>query len=197
MRVPVRLLRVPEHEAAEDDDADADQHQAIARIGRAEDVDGAADRLVQALVAEAEDRLGALAQQQAQAPGHDQRVERPLVERPHQPALDRVAEHAADDERERHRREVRPAVLLRDVGAVGADHHQLAVREVEDAEQAEHDRQAERQDRQRGDPEQRVQRLGDEDRPSTSDGGRRLSGAARRMTTRRAASLRPCRRCRS
>ena len=53
---------------------------------------------------------------------------------------------------------------LRNVGAISADHDELAMRDVEHAEQAEDHGKAKSEDRKRGDGVEDVDRLGDDQR---------------------------------
>ncbi len=102
-------------------------------------------------VLRAEQRSRRLDQQQAQAVGREQRLERPAVEETHDGALD----DDADDERARKRRGKRggeipverarrilPECVLHDERRVRADHQELAVRHVDDAHQPVGDREA-------------------------------------------------------
>ena len=190
MRVPVRLRPYQSSRRAQHDDADHDQQQAIARVGRAEYLDRAADRLVQALVAEARTSP----RRTCAAAGSGPRS-RPAC----RTAAGRAAAPASARPRSRARRRpraasgiaatIRPALRLDDVGAVGADHHQLAVREIEHAEQAEHDREPEREERQRA--RSRTARSAPARRATGSTAGPSARGEAA------APGIRPGRRCRS
>jgi hypothetical protein len=98
-----------------------------------------------------------LHQDQADAPGGQQGLERPAV----QPADHAALEHRADQRGQeagrdgRHHVEVEGArgrycleQVLHQVGGIGADHHQLAVRHVDDAHQPVGDGQAQRHQQQ-------------------------------------------------
>ena len=98
-----------------------------------------------------------LLQDQRQAPGRQQRFQRPAVEEADDALLDQDADHAGDHEGERHRDQQRIVeqagaagadVLLHHEGDVGADHHHLAVRHVDDAHHAEGDGKPDRGEQQ-------------------------------------------------
>ena len=105
-----------------------------------------------------------LLQDQADPPGGQQRVERTLVEITDQAALQRIAEHAGDDECQHDPEEDvdvhQPGEETLEqhgsaVAAVRPHGHQLAVGHVDDAHEAEHDRQPQRhqhQDREDAQP---------------------------------------------
>ena len=164
MRLPVRLCPYQSDERRDDRERNGDQQQTIDRIFGAEQLDRAGQRNVHALIAEPENRFGDLAQQQAQAPGRHQRVERPAVERTDHDPLDRKTEDRAHRQRQRQRGEIGPAAGLRHVGAIGADHDEFAMRDIEHAEQAEDHSKPERENRKRGDAVENVDRLGDDQR---------------------------------
>ena len=102
----------------------------------------------------AENRTCRLLQDQADAPGSQQRIDLTAV----QPGNDQLFQHDTEQERrrkgERQRCDVVPVAhgawqkcrehLLGDVGHVCADHNELAVRHVDDAHQSERDGQSER-----------------------------------------------------
>ncbi len=98
-----------------------------------------------------------LLQDQRQAPGREQRFQRPAVEEADDALLDQDADEARHHESQRHRDQQRIVeqpraagadVLLHHEGDVGADHHHLAVRHVDDAHHAEGDGKADRGEQQ-------------------------------------------------
>ena len=120
----------------------------------------------------AEDRAVGLLQDQAQAPSGEQRVERTVVEKADEAALEQVSEGEGDAKRDHdrgkqvpghQRRQVSLEEVCRQVGRVGAECHQLAVRHVDDAHQAEHNRQPERHQQQDREQTQAVEDLHRED----------------------------------
>jgi hypothetical protein len=125
---------------------------------------GAGQRNVHRTIAQAEDRFRDLAQQQTQAPGGNQRIEGPAVERPDHDPFDHEAKDRTGHDRERDGRQVRKAAGLRHVRAISADHDEFAVRDIEHAKQAENHRKPERKHCQRGDAVKNVDRLGDDQR---------------------------------
>ena len=113
-----------------------------------------------------EDRAHHLLQDQADAEGREQRLERPAVEEAdRRRARCSTPTSAGDQERRGNRHEDRRADVLRhqrlhDVGRVGAEHHQLAVRHVDDAHHAEGDGEADRDEHQhRAEAQAEEQRL--------------------------------------
>ena len=143
-----------------------------------------------------EHRAHELLQHQADAERREQRLERPAVEKPDDRPLD---QHAGQRRRpgtppESATRIDSADVLghqqLHDVGRVGAEHHQLAVRHVDDAHDAERDGQADRDEHQhRAEAQAEEQRL-DRRRRSCAT----VSMRATRRRPRRAAPRRPARR---
>ena len=116
----------------------------------------------------AENRTVGLLQDQAQAPGGQQRVEGPVVEVADEAALQDVAEGEGHREGERNRHEkinshplgqMRLEELRCQVGHVGAKRHQLAVGHVDHAHQPEHDRQADRHQQQNREQADSVEHL--------------------------------------
>ena len=96
-----------------------------------------------------------LLQDEADAERGEQGLERPPVQEPDDAALDEHADAPGDQEGGRYRHEQRDADEVRhpelhDVGRVGAEHHQLAVRHVDDAHDAEGDRQPDGDQHQHG-----------------------------------------------
>jgi hypothetical protein len=96
-----------------------------------------------------------LDQHQADAPGGEQRLERPAVEPADHRALEEHADRAGDQEGGRNGGEQVPVEeagpaekILHDIGRVRADHDQLAVRHVDHAHQAVSDGEAERGEQQ-------------------------------------------------
>jgi hypothetical protein len=157
-------LPVPDYERCDDRERNGDQQQTIDRIFGAEELDRSGQRNVHAVIAEPENRFGDLAQQQAQAPGRHQRVERAAVERTDHDPLDRETEDRAHRQRQGQRGKIGPAAGLRHVGAIGADHDEFAMRDIEHAEQAEDHSEPECQNRQPGDAVENVDRLSDDQR---------------------------------
>ena len=91
-------------------------------------------------------------QDQADAPGGEQGLQRPAVEETDDAALQRHADQGRSEERRGHgrgevpveqARQARAEQVLHDVGAVGADHDQFAVRHVDHPHQAVGDGEAE------------------------------------------------------
>ena len=92
------------------------------------------------------------------APGGEQGLQRPAVEEADDAALDQDADGAGDEERQRARprratQSSQPGAavrtdLLDDEGRVGAEHHHLAMRHVDDAHHAEGDGEADRRQQQ-------------------------------------------------
>ena len=98
-----------------------------------------------------------LLQDERHAPGGEQRLQRPAVEEADDAALDDEAGRAGDEEGERQGDGERPVEqpgrgiadhLLHDEGRVGAEHHHLAMRHVDDAHHAEGDGEADRGEQQ-------------------------------------------------
>ena len=140
----------------EDDDPQArpgDRH--LAEHERA----GHPGRIADLAVLGAEDGADGLLQDQRDAPGGEQRLERPAVEEADHRPLDDDADAPGDEEGERQgdqqgrveeARKRGADHLLHDEGGVGAEHHHLAMRHVDDAHDAEGDGKAdgrEQQDR--------------------------------------------------
>ena len=141
-----------QHQADEDHDRHAvvGEHDALHERVAADSHDGAADRHV----LRAEDQTHRLDQAEAHAPGREQRLERPAVEKAEHPALDAHADQRAHRRRRAGRatttyqsKYVGRVTLEADVhhvGHVGAEHQHLAVGHVDHAHQAERDREAQR-----------------------------------------------------
>ena len=91
-----------------------------------------------------EDHQRALAQDQADPPGDDERPKLAAVEAPDDRAFEQRAEHADYDEGQDGAEPERNTAVPRDARGVGAHHHQLAMGEVDDVHHAEDDDQAER-----------------------------------------------------
>ena len=107
----------------------------------------------------AEDAAHQLLQHQADAPGGQQGFERAAVEKADDAALQRRTHERSGHEGHRHRGQQVPVKQARQeflkhalhhVGGVSADHHQLAVRHVDDAHEAIGDGQPERHQQQDG-----------------------------------------------
>ena len=153
------------------------------------DAAGQPRRVLDRHVLRAEHRAHRLHQHQADAPGGEQRLERPAVEPADHAALEHRADQRRGQERDRDRDQhvgvegagqVRAEQVLHHVGRVGADHHQLAVRHVDDAHQAVGDRQAERdqqQDRAEAD-------AGEDDAEALAPGEARLDRRQRELELR-------------
>jgi len=101
----------------------------------------------------AEDRAIGLLQDQAQPPGREQRVQWPLIEVSDQRPFDQHSERTGGDERQYHRQKEVSAEQAREIGFkgrrgqigdVGAEDHELAMRHVDDAHLAKDDGKAER-----------------------------------------------------
>ena len=98
-----------------------------------------------------------LLQDQRQAPGRQQGFQRPAVEEADDALLDQDADQAGHHEGKRHRDQERIVEQARTAGAdvflhhegdIGADHHHLAVRHVDDAHHAEGDGKPDRREQQ-------------------------------------------------
>ena len=128
----------------------AQHREAAAHPGRVFDAD----------VLRAEEGAHQLLQHQADAPGGQQRLQRPAVQEADHAALQRRTHQRRRHEGHRHGGhqvpvETRPGryfwnTALHHIGGVGADHHQLAVRHVDDAHQPVGDGQAQRHQQQDG-----------------------------------------------
>ena len=81
------------------------------------------------------------------------------MDAPDQPDLDAGAQHEQHDCGQRQRQPVAEAVGVGDVGDVRPDHHELAVREVDDPHQPEHDAETQRDDRKRREQAQTVEQF--------------------------------------
>jgi hypothetical protein len=112
-----------------------------------------------------EDRPHQLLQHEADAEGGQQRFERPPVQKTDDRALQDHAGHARHEKRRRHGEQNGGADVVRhrelhDVGSVGAEHHQLAVRHVDDAHDTERDGQPDGDEHEhRSDAQSEEQRL--------------------------------------
>jgi hypothetical protein len=114
-------------------------------------------RILDLDVLRTEDRSHRLHQDQADAPGRKQGLQRAPVEKPNDAALERHPDQACRDKRRRHRRDqigveqggkVGAEKVLNDVCGVRADHNQLTVSHVDDAHQTIGDRQPKRGEQQ-------------------------------------------------
>ena len=128
-------------------------------------------RQLDADFARAENRAIGLLQDEAEAPGRQQRIQRALVEMADQPPFDQHAERAGGDECEHHReKEVsgkqRRQIVLEGAGGepgdVGAEDHELAMGHVDDAHLAEDDGKPERHQHVDGKQDQARKALHDE-----------------------------------
>ena len=137
------------------DKREADDDDAVVRQSQVGELDAARHprRVGHFHVLRAEDLAHELDQEQADAPGRQQRLQRPPVQPADHGALQRHAHQRGGQERHRHSerripidqpRRIALDDLLRDVGGIGADHDHLAVRHVDDAEQAIGDGQPQR-----------------------------------------------------
>ena len=142
-----------EQEPGEDREREEDDVEAVPGDGHLAELERARHprRVADLAVGRAEDRAHRLLQDQADAPGGEQRLERPAVEVAHDAALDGDADAAGDEEGERGGDQQRPVEeaggvgadhLLGDEGGVGAEHDQLAMRHVDDAHHPEGDGEA-------------------------------------------------------
>ncbi len=103
---------------------------------------------------------------EADPPGGEQRLERPLVEVPDDRPLQEDADQRGGQkgDRDRHQ-QIEPRAVhdrLHGVGRVGAQHQHLAVGHVDDAQEAEGDGQAERREQQHAGQRQAVQQIAHE-----------------------------------
>ena len=145
-----------EHDEREDDDPEPVPGDARAR--RARSAPRIQRGLPTSLVGRAEDRAHRLLQDQDDAPGGEQRLERPAVEEADDAALDErcrpapatrnATGSAMTSEQSNRPGSGRADQLLHDVGGVGAEHHHLAMRHVDDAHHAEGDGEADRGEQQ-------------------------------------------------
>ena len=144
-------------------------------------------RIADLLVGRPEDGPHRLLEDQRQAPGGEQRLQRPAVEEADDAAFDGDADGAGDEEGERNGDGERPVEqprragadhLLDDEGRVGAEHDHLAMGHVDDAHHAEGDGKADggqQQDRAEGDAVPDVLRRVPESEFAV-DGGKRGGG---------------------
>ena len=151
-----------QHGEREQDDPDA----VVGERDSARELQGAAHpfRVADFPVGRPEDRADRLAEDEAHTPGGQQGFQRPPVEPADDGPLQPRAERRGGEEGRRRRDGERQAEELRREGAeqfldheggVGADHHHLAMRHVDDAHDAECDRQPDRrqqEDRSQADP---------------------------------------------
>ena len=149
LEAEAREAQQPEQEH-EDTEREADDPEpAIGDVDRSE-VEGAAHpgRVADLAVGRSEHGTHRLLQDQRQPPGGKQRFERPAVQETDDALLDQNADRSRNHESERHGEHqriieqggiVRANHLLHHEGHIGADHHHLAVRHVDDAHDAEGD----------------------------------------------------------
>ena len=140
-------------------------------------------------VAGAEHGAHRLLQDQRHAPGGQQRLQRPRVEIADDGALQHDAGGPGDQEGDRQRQHHRPIrhrsrhEHLHDVSGVGAEHHHLAMRHVDDAHHAEGDGQADGGEQQHGsggNPIPAVLRQPPQQQRAVDGGDRRFRGAGDR-----------------
>ena len=150
---PSRVKRSIASSADEHRQREHDDPHPVVGDGDAAELERAAHprRIADLLVGRAERGAHRLLQDQRDAPGGEQRFQRAAVEEADDAALDQDADEARDQERERHRDEQRIVEqagiagadqVLHDEGRVGAEHHHLAMRHVDDAHHAERDGKA-------------------------------------------------------
>ena len=105
-------------------------------------------RIADLLVGRAERRAHRLLQDERQPPGGEQGFQRTAIKEADDALLDQDADESGKEKRERHGDEQRiveqcrivlPDQFLHDEGDIGAEHHHLAVRHVDDAHHAERD----------------------------------------------------------
>ena len=96
----------------------------------------------------AEEDQHALGRDQADAPGGDDRVDRPVVEPPDDQPLERHADEPGGERARGDGERQRQAGARGEDGGVGAAHDELAMREVDDAHHAEDHREPGRRDHQ-------------------------------------------------
>jgi hypothetical protein len=130
-------------------------------------------RLVHPHFPRAEHRPVDLLQDQAQAPGRQQRIQRAPVQVPYQNVFHQHAQQAGGAERQHDRQEeiqaeqgghVGGEQLGRQVGDIGAQDHELAMRHVDDAHLAEDDGQPQRHQHEDGEQDQPGETLHRHDR---------------------------------
>ena len=132
---------------------EADDPQPVVGDGDAAEIEGAAHpgRIADFAIVGAERGAHRLLQDQRQAPGRQQRFQRPAIEEADDGALDHDADDAGDQEGERNRdreriveqrRIARADHLLHHEGDIGAEHDHFAVRHVDHAHDAEGDGKA-------------------------------------------------------
>jgi hypothetical protein len=147
-----------EHAEPEDDPgAEQDQQQPVGRVLGAEHRARARRRQVEEAVARAVDERDALDDDERDAPGGEDRVERPRVEAPDDDDLDERPDRAGDERREQDARPERDAVPAEADLRVHPHGHQPRVREVDDVEESEDQEEADDDEDERADPEQRVE----------------------------------------
>ena len=150
---PRRVKRRSAEQAHEDQQREDDDPEPVVGDGDVPEIERAAHpgRVADVLVGGTEGGAHRLLQDQRQAPGREQRLQRPAVEEADDAALDQDADEAGNDECERNgdgkriveqRRIVGADHLLHHEGGVGAEHDHLAVRHVDDAHHAEGDGEA-------------------------------------------------------
>jgi hypothetical protein len=173
---------------AKEDDHDARQREAEA----GDDLDQAAHpaRGRDLAVVGAEHRAHGLLQDQGEAPGGEQGLERAAVEAADDAALDQDADAARDQQGQRKGHQecvieaggpARAAELLHDIGRVGAQHHHLAVRHVDHAHHPEGDGEADggqEEDRAQADALEQALDHAEEPLAALGRGHRRVKGGA-------------------
>src|SRR6185437_8551072 len=152
-----------QHEAehAQHDETEHQNDQPVVGDERAADQlepAGHPARVGDGFVRRAEDRADELLQDEADAPGRQQRLERPRIEETDDAALQGDAERAGHQKRHRQRRdeidieptrrEIADEYLLHDIRGVGTEHDHFAMRHVDDAHDAEGDGEADRGEQQ-------------------------------------------------
>ena len=130
-------------ETGDGDERDPQHEEPVVGVGKLRQREAAEGRR-HALDLRAEDEQRALAQQQAEAPGRDQRGEQLAVEAADDHALQHHAREPCAHRAEDHGDAAGHAGEIGERGDVGADHHHLAVRHVDDAHHAEDDDQPDR-----------------------------------------------------
>ena len=154
---PKDVARSTSCSADEDERREHDDPEPVGGDRQAADLERARHerRIADQAVVGAEHGAHQLLQDQRHAPGREQRFERAGVEKADHQTFDRDADRARNDkgEREWRRRATNSATraagsVCTTIGRIGAEHHHFAMRHVDDAHDAEGDREANRREQQ-------------------------------------------------
>jgi hypothetical protein len=130
-------------------DAEQDEHEPIDREGKDAEGDRSTrdrDRRHE----RTESEQGALGEDEADAPCHDQGAEFAAVEMPHDQPFQHHTKKAHGHRRKQHGKRQRHAPMHRDTCRIGAEHHEFAMRQVDDVHHAQDDNEPERRQEQEG-----------------------------------------------